>query len=634
MYSVSYDVGKFEQYALPSTPESFPMPGNETVVSVDKDGNPVSYFKDDVWDFNAFFNLTNDSKSRYQINFHPKEHNPKLLIELKQRIYFLIWGSQGSLLHMEGDAFRKFSQCHYLAQLSNAALRVFKGTSIGSFSLLSNELVFSQLLHEVKQHSEQTVGNRLKALSVLTQLNQHFPEQCRFSLGLPEGKTIQKIAKQYSTAGKGHYPTVIPVIYERLMGRLIENVTTAHNKLEDLGDVKAYANKYRVTERQAYDEFRAIEGACFMALSAFTGMRISELTQIDSTSYKEVDLDGIKLCTLRSWTSKLEKLPREDAWACAPICKKALEVLTVYNDSYRSNRGDIHCSPRFKFDGSSGASDNISSQLEDTVLNKQNLNSLFAYYSKHLDITYDPDEMDEVYRLINPVVPAQSNPIKERREGSFYWHFTTHSLRRTFAHFVVGNGLVSLAALKHQFKHISLSMTAIYASHAEVLTLLGIENPANIKKAVEDAEMESHKAYLRNMIGHPGEQSGGFMKVFEGDPRVMTEDQFEELAQKTKGANKSTGYGRCFAGFKCKMEHLFEQSSCLGRDCENLNINKEEALRWQARHGRIAARLQQMKEMGFYNQNTLARELTDIRAAEKVMRDHDIEFKRFELGAL
>ncbi|MCT7947949.1 site-specific integrase [Shewanella septentrionalis] len=634
MYSVSYDVAKFEQYAFPSMPGSFPMPCDETVVSVDKDGNPVSYFKDDIWDFNAFFNLTNESKSLYQINFHPKKHNPDLLIELKQRIYFLIWGSQGSLLHMEGDAFRKFSHCHDLARWSNAALRVFKGTPIDSFPLLSNELVFGQLLYEGKKHSEETVSHRLKALSVLTQLNQHFPEPRRFSLGLPEGKTIKTMAKQYSAAGRGHYPTVIPVIYEQLMGRLIENVTTAHNKLEDLGDVKAYAKKYVVTERQAYDEFRAIGGACFMTLSAFTGMRISELTQIDSTSYKEVDLDGIKLCTLRSWTRKLDKLPREDAWACAPICKKALEVLTVLNDSYRSNKGSIHCSPRFRLDGSSGMGDNISSQLEDVVLNKQNLSSLFAYYSKHLDITYDPDEMDEVYGLLNPVVPAIYNPIKERGDGSIYWHFTTHSLRRTFAHFVVGNGLVSLAALKHQFKHIRLSMTAIYASHAEVLTLLGIDNPANIKKAVEDAEMESHKAYLRNMIGHPGEQSGGFMKVFEGDPRVMTEDQFEELAQKTKGANKSTGYGRCFAGFKCKMEHLFEQSSCLGRDCENLNINKEEALRWQARHGRIAARLQQMKEMGFYNQNTLARELTDIRAAEKVMRDHDIEFKRFELGAL
>ena len=207
-------------------------------------------------------------------------------------------------------------------------------------------------------------------------------------------------------------------------------------------------------------------------------------------------------------------------------------------------------------------------------------------------------------------------------------------MRRTFAHFVVGNGLVTLAALKHQFKHISLAMTAIYSSHAEVLTLLGIVNPANVKKLVEDAEMESHKTYLRDMVDHPEAQSGGFMKAFEGNPKVLTDKQFEQLVKETRGANKSTGFGRCFAGFKCSMNHLFEPSSCVGRDCENLNINRDEALRWQERHKRIGYKIQQMKEMGFYNQNTLARELTDIRSAEKVMRDHNIEFERFNLGAL
>ena len=634
MYSVSFDTNKFEQYALPSPSKSgeFVMPNDSTVVSIDKDGNPVSYFGDDVWDFNAFFNLTQETKSKYRINFFPEKHQPELLIELKQRIYFLIWGAKGDLLNMDGDTFRKFSQCHGIAEVTGTVLRIFKETSVGSFTLLSNELVFCQLLHELKKLSEKSVKIRLDALSVLTQLNKHFPENRHFRLGIPEGKSLSHIAKQFSSTGQGHYPTVIPVIYEQLMGRLVKDVETAYSKLKDLCDVKAYAKKYKITERQAVDEFKVMEAACFMSLSAFTGMRVSELTQIDSTSYKEVDLDGVTLCTLRSWTRKLEKLPREDAWACAPICKQALEILTVLNDDYRSVKGDIHSSPRFSFDGSGVG--NISRQLADIVLNKTNLQSLFVAYSKHLDITYIPDEMDEVYRLLNPVVPTNCNPIKTREDGSFYWHFSTHSLRRTFAHFVVGNGLVTLAALKHQFKHISLAMTAIYASHAEVLTLLGIENPANVKKSVEEAEMESHRAYLRDMIDHPEEQSGGFMKAFEGDPKVLTEEQFEKLAKETKGANKSMGFGRCFAGFKCSMAHLFEPSNCVGRDCENLNINQEEALRWQERHKRIGHKIQQMKEMGFYNQNTLARELTDIRAAEKVMRDHDIEFEQFSLGAL
>ena len=634
MHSISMDLSKFEQYSLPQSSGQFVMPTDKTVVSVDKNGNPVSYFWQDKWDYNAFFNLTNETKSLYQINFHPDKHNPKLLLELKQRIYFLIWGAQGELLSMAGDTFRKFSQCQSIQAQVNTTLRVFKGTAIDSFSLLSNELVFNQLLHASKHLSEETVTHVLKNLSVLTQVNKHFPEQSHFSLGIPEGKSLSQIAKLYSEAGKGHYPTVIPVIYEQLMGRLMKDVTAAHKKLADLRDVKSYAKKYGLTERQAADEFKMIEGACFMSLSAFTGMRISELTQINATSYKEVELDGIKLCTLRSWTRKLEKLPREDAWACAPICKEALEVLVELNDDYRSNKGDIHRSPRFGFDAKDSGGNNINCQIKDVVLNKSHFTNAFTLFSKHIDIKYEADEMDEIYRLLNPVVPSRYNPIKENEDGTFYWHFSTHSLRRTFAHFVVGNGLVSLAALKHQFKHINLSMTAIYASHSEVLTLLGIESPASVKKAIEDAEMENHIIYMKDIVDNPHEQSGGYIKSFDGDPRVLTESTFDTLVKQTQGANKSTGYGKCFAGEKCSMGHLFEPSTCVGRECENLNINQAEARRWQERHQKIGGKLQQMKEMGFYNQNTLARELSDIRAAEKVMRDHTIEFERFELGAL
>jgi integrase len=612
----------------------FAMPDERTVVSIDKEGNPVSYFEDDNWDFNAFFNISGEIKSKYKIKFFAELHQPKLLIELKQRIYFLIWGAKGELLHMEGETFRKFTQCWNIAAQANLALRCLKDTSIESFSLLSNELIFSQILNNSKKLGEKSITNMLHALSVLTQLNKYFPVRFHFSLGLPEGKSIKKIAKQYASSGNGHYPTIIPAIYEQLMGRLMQDVSDAFEKLSDLNDVVAYAKKYELTEKQAVNYFKMIEGACFMTCSAFTGMRISELTQIDSTSYKEIELDGIQLCTLRSWTRKLEKLPREDVWACAPICKKALAVLNALNDNNRSKKGDIHSSPRFVFDGHACTGDNIINQSKDIIYNTTNLSTLIQNYSAYIDIVYEPDTMDDVYRLLNPYVPVRYNPIREREAGGFYWRLTTHSLRRTFAHFVVGNGLVSLAALKHQFKHISITMTAIYASHAEVLTLLGIENPADIKKAVEEAEMESHKAYLRDMIDHPEEQSGGFMKAFEGDPRVLTEAQFESLAKQTKGANKSTGYGRCFAGFKCKMEHLFESQNCLGRDCENLNINQNEAKRWQERHQRVVAKLQQMKELGFYNCNTLARELTDIRAAEKVMSDHNIEFKRFELMEL
>lgn len=715
MFSISHDHALFDKYSLP-TNTNYPVPTNRTVVSVNKDGSPVSYFEDDAWDFNDLFNTTKASESQYKLAFQSAKHNPKLLIELKQRMYWLIWGGKGALLSVEGvDTFRKIESLKLVQHCTEHTLRMFFDTSIDSFGYLNNEIVFSQLVESLKGQAESTIVNKINALSVVTQVNQYFPESHRFQIPYQEGQTARSLAKKIAGSGKGHHPTVIPVIYEQYLSRIITDVESAYteflngrdfdgdveseynalvasidsgaevkalyqemtagvdikekaqlNKLSEselvndfmekakdgveaiyrnqahssvleaykkenpLLDVKEYAKSNGITERQAVNAFNVIRGACFGACSAFTGMRNSELTQIDSTSYQEVDIDGITLCTMRSWTNKLEKLAREDTWACAPICEKALLVLSVLNDHYRSESGDIHLAPRFKFDGLGGRGGNIKRRKKDVVLNTINLGNLWVLYSKYIDIRYVPDEMDELYNLLNPVVPKNYYPIKDNGSGELYWHFSTHSLRRTFAHFVVGHGLVSLASLKHQFKHINLSMTAIYASHSEVLKLMGIQKPAEIKQQIEEQYNAQHHDYMKDIFDHPEEQSGGYIQSFEGDG-VKSSAEFNELVSKTKCANKSTGFGTCFAGDSCSMNHLFESSKCVGRDCENLNVNKREAENWVRRREGCIAKIEKMKEMNLFNKSSLATQLSDIRAAEKVMSDHGIEFDKYRV---
>ncbi|MBF8999282.1 site-specific integrase [Vibrio nitrifigilis] len=720
MFSISHAHALFEKYALPNN-EVYPVPTERTVVSVKRDGSPASYFEDDVWDFNDLFNTKKEKKSTYTLTFRAQKHNPKLLLEFKQRIYWLIWGGKKTLLSIEGKTFRKVGQIKDIQTRVDVLLRVFANTSINAFSYISNDIVFSQFKESLRGGSEESIIKKLDALNVLTQVNLHFPENARFKIPYQEGESARKVAKKYAAYGKGNYPTVIPVIYEQYLCRLIQDVESAYrdfiggrtleadveakyrsllsendieqeietlyqelildievekkakNKgispqevLDDyrdkakfevestyrnkahrgvidvykkdnvLLDVKAYAQSKGMTENQATGAFRMIEGACFGACSAFTGMRVSELTQIDGDSYKEIDIDGVKFCTMRSWTDKLEKLSREDTWACAPICEKALLILTVLNDKYRSISGDIHLSPRFSFkgQGSGWTGDIINRQLKDIQLYTQNLRKLFYFYSLHIDIRYLPEEMDEVFNLLNPIVHEKFNPIQKNERGELYWRFSTHSLRRTFAHFVVGHGLVSLASLKHQFKHIHLSMTAIYASHSEVLTLLGIQNPAQIKEQIQKQEIESHAEYLKDMIEHPEEQSGGFMMSMSGESIVVGDARFNQLVEDTKGANKSTGFGTCFSGVSCSMGHLFEPSKCVGRDCENLNVNKAEAENWVIRRDRCVEKIEKMKEMGMFNRSSLATQLSDIRTAEKVMADHNIQFEKYRVEAL
>ncbi|EGQ7698425.1 site-specific integrase [Vibrio vulnificus] len=720
MYSISHEHALFEKYAVPID-EAYPMPTARTVVSVKRDGSPASYFEDDAWDFNDLFNTKDEAKSSYTLMFRAQKHNPKLLLEFKQRMYWLIWGGKETLLSMEGKTFRKIEQIKNIQVNANVLLRVFANTSINVFSYISNDIVFSQIKESLRGGSEEAIAKKLDALNVLTQVNSHFPERVRFHIPYQEGETARKVAKKYAAHGKGHYPTVIPVIYEQYLCRVIQDVESAYrdflggrdleadvdaeyrslllvndieqeietlhqelivdieveekakisgispqevlddyrDKAKDavestyrnkahravidvykknnvLLDVKVYAQSKGLTEKQATGAFRMIEGACFGACSAFTGMRVSELTQIDGDSYKEVDIDGVKLCTMRSWTDKLEKLSREDTWACAPICEKALLILTVLNDKYRSVSGDIHLTPRFTFkgEGKGWTGDTIHRQLKDVHLNTQKLRNIFYDYSLHIDLRYVPEEMDEVFNLLNPIVQKKFYPIQKNEHGELYWRFSTHSLRRTFAHFVVGHGLVSLASLKHQFKHIHLAMTAIYASHSEVLTLLGIQNPSKIKEKIQEQEIKSHAEYLKDMIEHPEEQSGGFMMSMSGEPMVVGDARFNQLVEDTKGANKSTGFGTCFSGVSCSMGHLFEPSKCVGRDCENLNVNKAEADNWVIRRDRCVVKIEKMKEMGMFNRSSLATQLSDIRAAEKVMADHNIQFEKYRVEAL
>lgn len=224
MYSVALNHTDFDVYSL--SDGDYSMPTDDTVVSLDKSFSPVSYFKDEKWDFNDFFNTNGAPKSQYIFRFPKGKHNAKLLLELKQRAYFLVWGGKGRLLDV-GNPFRKIESCFNIIRYTEKILRCFKNTQINHLSMLSNELVFNQVLQELSVKSEAVSLLTLKQLNILSSLNSYFPENRHYELGIPEGKTINQVAKKYSLTGKGHYPTVIPVIYEQLMGHLINDVEAA-----------------------------------------------------------------------------------------------------------------------------------------------------------------------------------------------------------------------------------------------------------------------------------------------------------------------------------------------------------------------------------------------------------------------
>ena len=599
----------------------------DTVVSLDKEGKLVSCFKDDVWDFNALLNDGSDTQAEYQIKFFTKKHNHDLLQDFKKRAYHLLWTQTG--LFDSDSKFRAFKAVSGICKQCERTLRVFAGTPIKKMSQLSNEMVFEIWKQGLQGLSEGSIKSALRSLKAIESVNDLMADNDK--LFLPSFEQ-NKLAKELASSGAGNYPVVVPEIYQQLLSKLINDVETAHIQLVNLNDVRSYAVKNDMTEKKAVSHFKEVEGSCFMALSAFAGMRVSELVSVEYNSFYTIEIDGITMSALSLKTIKLEQgIKREDIWACAPICEKALDVLTHLWSKDRDDATNIKQRPSFYF----GTGDKITSQKGCLQITKNELKNIFKKHSEHINISYIAETMDESYELLNPRVNKRIDPRVNREDGSVYWRFSTHSLRRSFAHFCVGHGVVSLGALKQQFKHITIAMTAIYAERGDILSLLGIQHDKKLKKEIQASELDYHKSYLRDVVESPDRQSGGFTKeLFHDKPKVLTSEQFETLASDTKAGNTTTGYGRCFAGESCEMNHIFEPAGCVANDCSNLNINDQEALRWSARHRHLSKNLNMMMESGLINKHTLARELSDVRAAEKVMKDHNIEFKRFEVVML
>ncbi|MFT6906437.1 MAG: integrase [Oleiphilaceae bacterium] len=598
----------------------------DTVVSIDIEGNPVSRITDNEWDFNVF-NDGDSAPSSFIIKFNADLHNLALLQDLKERCYHLIW-SEGQILE-GGSRFRAFSGLSLICKTNEMTLRVFKGSAINSIAQLGHEIAFGEWKEGVRGKGEETIAGYLSAIKALEEVNDCFDESRQ--LILPDFER-NKLAKKLRGAGKGSNPVIIPEIYDTLLKRLIDDVEAAHSELKFLDDVRSYAKKLNITDRQAVAHFKHIEASCYMSLSGFAGMRISELVTVTHNAYYTIDIEGIELSVLSLKTIKLEQgIKREDIWACAPICKKALEVLKTLWSKDRDDATNIRQRARFRFDSHGGS---INSKKECLTLNKSSLRKIFNEHSEYLNFIYDPEIMEDSYRLLNPRVNKCLDPRVQREDGSIYWRVSAHSFRRSFAHFCVGHGMVSLGALKLQFKHVTISMTAIYSENGDILSLLGIKHDKALQTEIQRSELNYHNGYLKEVIENPQNQSGGFLKhLAAGKPKVLSHEQYEILARDTGAANTSTGYGRCFAGELCSMSHIFEPSDCVSKECQNLNINDQEAQRWKARHQRLSESIRKMMGSGLINKHTLGRELSDLRAAEKVMRNHTIKFERFKVKA-
>ncbi|EAP96285.1 hypothetical protein V12B01_25004 [Vibrio splendidus 12B01] len=611
-----------------------------TPVSVDN-GVVISIIQDDVWDYNQYNKQKRAPKGNYQLRWKEEHHNPNLLKDLRRRANYLFnydkYDQKDDSLQYDRKGVTKLVIARDIGKALNV-LTCFKDTNINNLGALSHPIVWGMVEDELRSRKlgTQSVEGYLTAICRLMDANKFIPEHEHFIVNIARNQLAVQLAAE-GKEDKGSTPTIIPEVYSTVLAKMIGTIENAYENIDEWSlTTNEYALKNGIIAQEAYTQKKLITAVCFNACIAFTGCRISELITFHKNSYHEIEILGIVAPMLSGSTSKLESgIDRDDIWCCAPICEKAIEIVHSIWEKERKEPDNISELPNYTWKKKEGFVGEISKMRKPTNLDTANMISLLELASEAHGIIYDP-EWDESYESLNSTVMSSRDPRRLNSEGKFAWHFSTHTWRRSFAHFGVGNGIVSLASVKQQFKHLCISMTGIYSASSDIIALLAINDDPTLKKELNNARKEYNDEYLSQTFSDENMASGGFAETVLGDiadPMVVSEEKYQDLLKNSKKAARSTGYGRCFGEEKCDLNHVFEPSGCIESNCSNLCINDEEAARWKERHRRMSASVMKMLANNMINPNVFGREISDIRAAEKIMTDHGIEFTKFE-GAL
>ncbi|WP_413114093.1 hypothetical protein [Thaumasiovibrio sp. DFM-14] len=600
-------------------------------------GVVISRIQDNEWNFNQY-NNKKYPKSKYKLKWKEEEHNPLLLKDLRRRADYLFNYDH----HDEEDESIKYDRKGVTKSVivsdMNKVLSIFtcfKGTNINNLGALSHPIVWGMVEDEIarREMGVITIEGYLTAICRLMDANKFIPEHEHFVVNISRSAlAVQLVAE--GKEERGSTPTIIPEVYSTVLAKIIGTVENAHENIKDWSlTTQEYALKNGITAQEAYAQKKLITAICFNSCISFTGCRISELVTFHNNSYHEIEVLGIRAPLLSGTTTKLESgVGRDDVWCCAPICEKAIEVIHSIWEKERKEPDNISELPAYYWKRKGGFAGDISSKKKPINLDTGNMTSLLEFASNAYGIVYNP-EWEESYESLNSNVLPDRDPRRLNNEGVTAWHFSTHTWRRSFAHFGVGNGIVSLASVKQQFKHLCISMTGIYSASSDIIALLGINDDPLLKKELDNARKEYNDEYLSKTFSDENLASGGFAETVLGDitePSVVSEEKYQSLVKSTQRAARSTGYGRCFGEEKCDLNHVFEPSGCIESNCSNLSINHEEAARWKERHRKMSASVMRMLENNMINPNVFGREISDIRAAEKIMTDHRIEFTKFE----
>ena len=372
-----------------------------------------------------------------------------------------------------------------------------------------------------------------------------------------------------------------------------------------------------------------IQTACFIMCSAFTGMRRSELYGLHPCSFKRTEINSKVFYSLESFHHKMvQGQPQKTEWLTVPFTQKAIELAEALSRHLRQQLL-VHDNPmKVSISSCLWLKQNVKSKAPKVCFEESFREPIRQIVAEANAMITDEDLAE--FKLINP----NSNPLhadKKIQVGK-YWPVTTHQFRRTFAVFAKRHNLCSNIAIKQQFKHLDVPTSEWYGEGGFAAKLRHIDLDLELKNFIDTVQTEITTQKIHTWYNSKeklyGKMGSSITKDRTNIPHIYKSwDAIYEHVKSGRLSLVGTLHSYCLAGYECQMSKISSPANCF--KCENQLIDESKANNWLNRHKWVSDQVIYLDNTNNLSKSAYSHFITQIRAAEKVMKHFKIPFQQF-----
>ena len=602
------------------------IPVSDLVVTLSKNGEALSVFSDDIWDYSA------TSNNLRTINFQSKIHS------------LCTFNTIDNNKFSSAVKFLKIFALNWICEVNGCSMSKLNGDLVAISFLVSycvnNNIEFNDIFTNANAidflitniSSEKQTGLYLgkiqRFIDTTSVLNQE-----KFWCNLQPSKEflykLKKTRKSFPETSQNLQTSIIPsLIYQNLLKDTIESLQIFNKHAEKISYVFSARTKVRdetlrivepIPVSKLSDSQRGLVGFYWKAaleadtklvntllelkdldiikdaswsglaislgqiqmksaliIAAFTGMRKNELLSIPFNGLRYIHSDAGDIPVVWSTTTKLEGngVPRFTKWVTGSIVEEAFEAAKFITQGalkWSGNKSQIEIDESklplfFSIEHGKIGKPHPHFDYAATTLSTNLIRKIMS--PKHLLIS--AKDLEEVSHFL------YGDEISNEIELGQPWPLGFHQFRRSLAIYAASSGYVSYPTLKSQLKHISMIMTVYYTdSNSRAINILGNGPEVTaMQKEWHEAQARVESDNLHKLLDSGVKLTGAAGKNIQTKRAENKLPKFLDDRNSTKKAIKngkiryrSTLVGGCMSLSPCDKGAGVLASACIS--CEN-----------------------------------------------------------------